>query len=119
MSAIPQDGIKKELYQVYHDLNDPSSRRGVTTARRFQTRPEDFGYKGNDIAPEYMAEALRAYMADPNYMKTMAPGTAARLRKYVRSHPQLSKILQLNTFAPFLGAVGAAGLAASPDDDDS
>lgn len=117
VNGIPQNGIKKELYQVYHDLNDPSSRRGEITPRRLQTRPEDFGYRGNDIEPEYMAEALRAYLTDPNYMKTMAPGTAARLREYVRNSPQLSTILQLNSFAPFLGAAGGAGMMAASDDD--
>ncbi|WP_315831119.1 hypothetical protein [Bradyrhizobium prioriisuperbiae] len=118
VSGIPQDGIKKELYQVYHDLNDPSSRRGQITPRRLQTRPEDFGYSGNDIEPEYMAEAIRAYLADPNYMKTMAPGTAARVREYVRNSPRLSKILQFNTLAPFLGAAGGAGMMAASDGSD-
>jgi hypothetical protein len=46
-----------------------------------------------------MAEAIRAYLADPNYIKTVAPKTAAAIREAVNSNPRLSKILQFNTIA--------------------
>jgi hypothetical protein len=32
-----------------------------------------------------MAEAIRAYMADPNYLKTVAPKTAAAIRAAVNA----------------------------------
>ena len=50
-----------------------------------------------------MVEAVRAYMADPNYLKTVAPKTAAAIRAAVNTHPQLSKIIQFNSLAGVLG----------------
>jgi hypothetical protein len=46
-----------------------------------------------------MADAIRAYMADPNYLKTVAPKTAARIREFVNENPRLSKIIQFNSLA--------------------
>jgi len=46
-----------------------------------------------------MAEAIRAYLADPNYMKTRAPQTAARIREWVNSNPLLNRYIQFNTIA--------------------
>jgi hypothetical protein len=99
-------GAVNELKTVYNDLNnsylakarsqnpdvDPNAiywSTGVT--------PETtFGYSKKDAPFEYMAEAIRAYMADPNYLKTVAPKTAAAIREAVNSHPILSKIIQFN-----------------------
>jgi hypothetical protein len=61
--------------------------------------PQVLGYKGEEISREYMVEAIRAYMADPNYLKTVAPKTAAAIRAAVNAHPALSKIVQFNTIA--------------------
>ena len=47
-----------------------------------------------------MAEAIRAYMADPNYIKTVAPQTAARIRQYVNSEPRLNHVIQFNSGGP-------------------
>jgi hypothetical protein len=52
-----------------------------------------------------MAEAIRAYMADPNYLKTVAPKTAAAIRKAVNAHPFLSKVIQFNALPLAAGAV--------------
>jgi hypothetical protein len=52
-----------------------------------------------------MAEAIRAYMWDPNYLKTVAPKAAARIREFVNTNPQLSKFIQFNAVAgaaPFM-----------------
>jgi hypothetical protein len=38
-------------------------------------------------------------MADPNYLKTVAPKTAAAIRAAVNAHPTLSKIIQFNSIA--------------------
>ena len=44
-----------------------------------------------------MAEALRAYMTDPNYIKTVAPKTAMRIRDAVNNNKQLRDIIQFNS----------------------
>jgi len=89
--------IGSQLRQVYHDLNDGSWRRGKETPPRLQTRPEDIGYRGKDIPRELWAEAIRAYMADPNYIKAVAPDVAAAIRKHVNAGPSLKKIVQFNS----------------------
>ena len=50
-----------------------------------------------------MAEAVRAYMADPNYLKTVAPRTAKAIRAAVNSHPRLRDIIQFNALAALAG----------------
>ena len=70
---------------------------------------------------EYIAEAVRAYMTDPNYMKTVAPNTAAAIRNAVNSNALISGTLQFNSLAPFLLTVpgNALGLGAFPQADDA
>jgi hypothetical protein len=60
-------------------------------------------------------------MANPNYLKTVAPETAALIRSVVNTDPPLSKIIQFNTILLGLGAAGTQGgdagaSAASRDD---
>lgn len=100
---IPTAGLNTELRGVYNTLG---------TGRERSTNlmgPQHLGYGGDEIPRELMAEALRAYMADPNYLKTVAPKTAAAIRKAVNAHPTLSKIVQFNAA---MGALG--GLARAP-----
>jgi hypothetical protein len=52
-------------------------------------------------------------MADPNYLKTVAPKTAAAIREAANSHPVLSKIIQFNTLAG-LAAMNEIDSAAPP-----
>lgn len=95
-----QKGLLSEEYgQVYHDLNAPDpDLRGMALTASDRTSPENFGYSGDwDISREYMAEALRAYMTDPNYMKSVAPTAAERIRAAVNGHPELSRIIQFNS----------------------
>jgi len=121
--AIDQAGIKAELRGNYHRLNDPGWRRlqeGVKP--KLQTSPESMGYaKGAPSDRELMAEAIRAYMADPNYAKTDMPKTAARIQDYVNTNPFLSKIIQFNSLAPIgagLGGIlGAAGILTNGPED--
>ena len=64
-----------------------------------------------------MAEAFRAYITNPNFMKTVAPKTAATIQHWVNSHPHVSKIVQFNSVAAPLAATGAAvasGAAGEP-----
>jgi hypothetical protein len=121
---IDTAGIREELRYIYNDLNNPD----LEMVRRFKPDvdlneserlrgfgPEDHGYRKRDVDGELVAEAIRAYMADPNYMKTVAPKTAAAIRAAVNPNPQLSKIIQFNA----LPAAGLVGITAkTPTDPD-
>lgn len=110
--GIPQQGIKADpgLGLLYHRLNDSSWRRTQPVVRPgLRTSPESFQYAKAQVPEEHMAEAIRAYLADPNYLKSEFPRVAARIREHVNSHPQISKIIQFNSAA----AAVAAGAAAS------
>ena len=55
---------------------------------------------------ELIAEAIRAYLTNPNYIKSDAPDAAATIRQFVNSHPDMSKTIQFNAaptvpFAPW------------------
>lgn len=86
---IPVNGLGSELRSVYNDLNNPQS-----YGKAFG--PEQNRYKGPDVDRELMAEAIRAYMTDPNYIKTVAPKTAARIRAHVNANPKLQDTIQFN-----------------------
>ena len=102
---IDTSGLKGELQTVYHDLNNPNP---SPTAK--QWTPQAAGYKGADVDREYIAEAVRAYMTDPNYMKTVAPNTAAVIRNAVNSNSLINGTLQFNSLAPLLLTAGGSGL---------
>ncbi|MBF5006853.1 hypothetical protein [Diaphorobacter caeni] len=114
-SKIPTDGIKRELSQVYSDQNSsmyvPKGKIGAT--------PKTDGYPPSEIDSELMSEAIRAYMADPNYIKSVAPKTAKRIREYVNSNPNLNKVIQFNSAGAGLGLGAAATLMHLPSDDAS
>ena len=57
-----------------------------------------------------MAEAIRGYAANPNYIKLKFPELAAAIRAAVNDHPILSKIIQFNAI-PAIAAAAAAGAA--------
>jgi hypothetical protein len=99
---IPTKGLSRELRNIYNTLNNPNRSypdrsEAATWGKPF--RPEHLGYKGDEVGREYIVEAIRAYMADPNYIKTVAPKTAAAIREGVNSHPTLSRIIQFNSIA--------------------
>lgn len=101
---IPEAGLlNKELKPAYNSLNNPNRRylgNGVygddAAPWAKPVTPETFRYRGDDVGREYLAEAIRAYMADPNYLKTVAPETAARIRNYVNANPRLASVIQFN-----------------------
>jgi hypothetical protein len=101
---IDTTGLQNELRQVYNTLNT-----GWERARRL-TGPQHQGYSTEQQPRELMAEAIRAYMADPNYLKTVAPKTAARIRGAVNANPRIAPFIQFNELLG-LGAT-AAGAAA-------
>lgn len=112
---IDTNGLMGELKRIYNTLNNPRRSRdgsdAASSAKPFT--PEDLQYEGGwQIAREYMAEAIRAYLADPNYIKTIAPQTAARIREYVNAHPELSKIIQFNSVAALPIGVAATSESA-------
>jgi hypothetical protein len=111
--AMPEEGLDRQLAQVYHDLNDPTWRRGQLTPPRLQTTPRDLGYRSpEDIRAERWAEAFRGAMTNPNYMKTVNPDLYQAIADAVNAHPTLSKIIQFNALAPFL--LGGVDSTSSP-----
>lgn len=90
--------LNDEYGQVYHDLASPDdATRGEARATWQQIGPQHFGYTPDQHDAEFLAEAFRAYLTDPNYMKDVAPTVAGRIRSYVNSNPDLSKIIQFNS----------------------
>jgi len=122
---IPQTGLKQELRFVYNDLNN----RDLALRRAFKPNvdpatssilrnygPEQRGYRGAAIDRELMAEAIRAYMADPNYLKTVAPKTAAAIRAAANPVPRSKNSIQFNTIAGgVIGGALGAGLVPTRD----
>jgi hypothetical protein len=98
---IPTDGLNAELRQVYNTLATGRERT------RNLTGPQHLGYSNAEAPAEMMAEAIRAYIQNPNYLKTVAPKTAAAIRKAVNGNPRLSKAIQFNALgeAPELFAI--------------
>ena len=104
--GIPTAGLMDELRPLYDRQNNPLSTNsfgpnGWTSSKRLMT-PEHFGYKSEEVPREYMAEAVRGYMTDPNSFKTVAPKTAAIIRKYVNANPDLNSVIQFNVGSPYL-----------------
>jgi hypothetical protein len=76
--------------------------------------PQKSGYSDYRASFEYAAEGIRAYLANPNYFKTVAPLFAARVQDRVNSHPILNRIVQYNNLlAAISPAAGAAAIAGS------
>ena len=101
LRAIGQQGLGDELRNVYHTLKTGKEAKSPFFG------PEQRGYEGADVASELMAEAIRAYLTNPNYLKTVAPKTAAAIRMHVNVNPTLARTLQFNTLAG-AGLTGAA-----------
>lgn len=104
--SIPTSGLDKELRKIYNDLNNPQNHGKLFG-------PENNKYKGEDVQKELVAEAIRAYSKDPNYIKTVAPRVAARIREYANPNPNLNKHIQFNSLAAALAPVGLVGYLAS------
>jgi hypothetical protein len=116
-SLIATKELTKELRHVYNDLNNAdlvaarARRPDVNPSERRVYRnygPEQQDYSGADVDRELIAEAIRAYATDPNYLKTVAPQTAAAIRAAANANPRISRVLQFNTLA-----AGAGGMSLS------
>ena len=101
-NRIPVEGLQDELDFNYNALRTGEERKHILS------RPQDFGYEGETADREKVAEAIRAYMVDPNYLKTVAPKTAARIRQFVADSPELRNVIQFNSLAAAGVLAGAA-----------
>ena len=125
-NMIPiKPGMPSELKTIYNDLNN--SQLAAARAKNPNVDPADVhwgtgvtpqtvGYSKADAPAELMADALRAYLTNPNYIKTVAPKTAAALREAINTNPRLNKFIHLNSIAGVGG--GAAAYKLAPPDDD-
>jgi hypothetical protein len=107
-SSLTADEIA-ELRAVYGELKIPPSEHGPLP------QPEHFGYSGVNINRELAAEGIRAYMTNPNYFKTVAPKTAAKIRDLVNENPYLKDAIQFNSLLA-AGLIGAAARSQDPGD---
>jgi hypothetical protein len=109
---VPSKGpVRNEMEQVYHRLSTNKTPEPGWESKYGLKTPEAFGYHGEKANKELAAESIRAYMTDPNYIKTVAPRAAALIRKHFNDHPYLSKFIQFNTAA--LALLGSSGLYSS------
>jgi hypothetical protein len=90
----PLDRLEPKLEGIYSTLKE--GKEGLQPPKL----PQDYGYPKSDAPYEIVAEFLRAYLTDPNYVKTVAPDAAAVARAMVNSHPELSRA---RAFIPRLG----------------
>jgi hypothetical protein len=87
-----------ELKIVYNTLNNPRrTSDGLRAAPGSMITPESFDYRGNEVLREYAVEAIRAYKTNPNYIKSVAPRTAATIREFFNDHPFFSRFVQFNS----------------------
>jgi hypothetical protein len=121
---IPK-AARSELNFVYNDLNNPdlnmARQRGLDVERNSRKlykgyKPEHLGYKsGPEADAELAAEFGRAYLGDPNYVKTVAPLGAKWWRERVNPHPRFKDIIQFNSLAAALAPAGLMGYLAERD----
>jgi hypothetical protein len=100
--------MRRELEPVYSTLNEP-----VEGLNR-PVLPQHVGYTNEQAPYELVADAFRAYMIDPNYLKRVAPYSASVLRQWTNSHPTISKLIQFNSLGGL--AVIGQGTDGEPDD---
>jgi hypothetical protein len=103
--AISQVGIEDELRYVYNDLNNSALNEARRNGSSLDPEddptyqgcsPESLGCRGWEAQAELMAVAIRAYMQDPNYIKTVAPNVARRIRDAVNPNPDINRVIQFN-----------------------
>jgi len=87
---MPTIGLVKEEFQpLFNTMNNPNRAKGGLEAAApwgKQVTPKAQGYEGAEIPREYVAEAFRAYITNPNYIKSVAPRVAVRIRESVNAH---------------------------------
>jgi hypothetical protein len=96
---IPVEPHRAQLRSIYNTLNNPSrTRDGLDAAPGsvFVPLQRNRAYSGWSGDRELMAEAIRAYLVDPNYIKTVAPELAGAIRDAANSNPILAPVIQFN-----------------------
>ena len=88
----------KDLSRVYSTLQSGKEGRSPLMT------PRERGYPESEALDELFAEGIRAYLTNPNYMKTVAPDASAFFRAHLNAHPVISQVLQLNAIAAVAGA---------------
>jgi hypothetical protein len=92
--------VKNELFQVYHEMVGENAQHlaglRATPNKNGRVTPVKAGYSGHK--KEIVAEGFRAYLANPEYFKRVAPNAARALRAQVRETPKLRKLFHLNSF---------------------
>ena len=103
---IETKGAVREFDRVWGELYSGEFwRRG-----RKLPKPTSAGYRKSEAPREAVAETIRAYMRDPNYVKSVAPKAAKKIRDAVNSHEELSKVIQFNQAgAPYAPAALSLG----------
>jgi hypothetical protein len=92
LSLIPQTE-REALFGNYHRMATGTE----PTLSSLDAAPKAFGYLTKKLSDrEIAADAISAYLHDPNYLKTIAPEFARVVRQRVNSHPELSKHVQFN-----------------------
>jgi hypothetical protein len=103
--GISQDGLDDEFRFVCNDLHNSvlNDARSLAPGLQSHDRPEYQGFGpeqracyGADARAELMAEAIRAYLQNPNYLKAVAPNVAARIRSAVNTNPNLNRVIMFN-----------------------
>jgi hypothetical protein len=108
---VPSKGpVRDQMEQVYHHLATGKAPKPGYETKYGLVTPEAHGYKGEKVNKELAAESIRAYLTNPNYLKTVAPKAAALIRDHFNDHPYLSKFLQFNSAA--LALLGSSGMYA-------
>lgn len=96
---IPVEPHRAQLRSIYNTLNNPSRTRDGLDAvpgRPFIPLQRSPAYNDWWGDRELMAEAIRAYLVDPNYIKTVAPELAGAIRDAVNLDPILAPVIQFN-----------------------
>lgn len=108
-SGVIFDGDRKAR-KVYHDL--ATGDVAETRIGKYRS-PESYGYPKSEVRDELIAEMLRAYMINPNYLKSINPEGAKAIRAAVNGDPILNKVIQFNT--PLAGLLGGAAILRESD----
>ena len=113
-AEIPTAGLHTELRRVYHDLAT-----GDTWRTKNLTGPQHLGYPKSEVRAEHMAEAIRAYLQDPNYLKSVAPETAAKIREFANNNPRINRLIQFNALPSGVNALTQAVRTGAMIDDEA
>ena len=106
--------VQREMVTVYDALarRDPLRAEKAASVPEGQfVRPERFNYAPHKAGEEMVVEGVRAYLANPNWFKTVAPNLAAEIRGRANADPFVSRAIQFNSAGDPVAAaaISAAG----------